>query len=136
MAKKQSRRSMQWRTMDLHLHTPASVDYQEPGVTYLDILKRAEARGIDIIAFTDHNTISGYRQMMESVEQLEFLETSNRMTPEEQDQLKEYRRLFKKILVLLDGSELARRALDPALKVVKQASLDRQLPLIRSRGNL
>lgn len=100
MAKKQSRRSMQWRTMDLHLHTPASVDYQEPGVTYLDILKRAEARGIDIIAFTDHNTISGYRQMMESVEQLEFLETSNRLTPEEQDQLKEYRRLFKKILVL------------------------------------
>jgi hypothetical protein len=86
--------------MDLHLHTPASVDYQEPGVTYLDILKRAEARGIDIIAFTDHNTISGYRQMMESVEQLEFLETSNRLTPEEQDQLKEYRRLFKKILVL------------------------------------
>ena len=81
MAKKQSRRSMQWRTMDLHLHTPASVDYQEPGVTYLDILKRAEARGIDIIAFTDHNTISGYRQMMESVEQLEFLETSNRLTP-------------------------------------------------------
>lgn len=100
MAKKQSRRSMQWRTMDLHLHSPASVDYQEPGVTYLDILKRAEARGIDIIAFTDHNTISGYRQMMESVEQLEFLETSNRLTPEEQDQLKEYRRLFKKILVL------------------------------------
>jgi hypothetical protein len=91
---------MQWQTMDLHLHTPASVDYQEPGVTYLDILKRAEARGIDIIAFTDHNTISGYRQMMESVEQLEFLETSNRLTPEEQDQLKEYRRLFKKILVL------------------------------------
>ena len=28
--------------MDLHLHTPASSDYEEPGVTYLDILKQAE----------------------------------------------------------------------------------------------
>jgi hypothetical protein len=100
VAKKQTRRSMEWRTIDLHLHTPASVDYQEPGVTYLDILQRAEARGIDIIAFSDHNTVAGYRQMMESVEQLEFLETSNRLTPEEQLQLNEYRRLFKKILVL------------------------------------
>jgi len=72
VAKKQSRRSMQWRTIDLHLHTPASVDYQEPGVTYLEILQRAEARGIDIIAFTDHNTISGYRKMKESVEQLDY----------------------------------------------------------------
>ena len=100
MAKKQTRRPMEWRTIDLHLHTPASVDYQEPGVTYLDILQRAEARGIDIIAFSDHNTVAGYRQMMESVEQLEFLENSNRLTPEEKLQLNEYRRLFKKILVL------------------------------------
>ena len=100
MAKKQSRRSMNWRTMDLHLHTPASIDYQEPGVTYLDILQKAEARGLDIIAFTDHNTIAGYRQMMESVEQLEFLEKSNRLTPDEQRQLEEFRRLFEKILVL------------------------------------
>jgi hypothetical protein len=100
VAKKQTRRPMEWRTIDLHLHTPASVDYQEPGVTYLDILQRAEARGIDIIAFSDHNTVAGYRQMMESVEQLEFLENSNRLTPEEKLQLNEYRRLFKKILVL------------------------------------
>ncbi|HUV29033.1 MAG TPA: PHP domain-containing protein, partial [Anaerolineales bacterium] len=100
MAKKQSRLSMQWRTMDLHLHTPASVDYQEQGVTYLEILQRAEARGLDIIAFTDHNTIAGYRQMRESVEQLEFLEASNRLTADEQLKLNEYRRLFKKILVL------------------------------------
>lgn len=100
VAKKQSRLSMQWRTMDLHLHTPASVDYQEQGVTYLEILQRAEARGLDIIAFTDHNTIAGYRQMRESVEQLEFLEASNRLTADEQLKLNEYRRLFKKILVL------------------------------------
>ncbi len=100
MAKKQARGSMQWRTMDLHLHTPASVDYQQSGVTYIEILQRAEARGLDIIAFTDHNTIAGYRQMMEDVEKLEFLESSGRLLADEQAQLNEYRRLFKKILVL------------------------------------
>ena len=100
MAKKQSRGSMQWRTMDLHLHTPASVDYQQPGVTYLEILQRAEARGLDIIAFTDHNTIAGYRQMMKDIEKLEFLESSGRLLADEQIQLNEYRRLLKKILVL------------------------------------
>lgn len=100
MAKKQSRGSMQWRTMDLHIHTPASVDYQQPSVTYLEILQRAEARGLDIIAFTDHNTISGYRQMMEEIDRLEFLEKSGRLLAEEQLQLKEFRRLFNKILVL------------------------------------
>ena len=100
MPKKQTRGSMQWRTMDLHLHTPASVDYQQPGVTYLEILQRAEARGLDIIAFTDHNTIAGYRQMMEDVEKLEFLESSGRLLADEQVQLNEFRRLFKKVLVL------------------------------------
>jgi hypothetical protein len=91
---------MQWRTMDLHLHTPASVDYQQPGVTYLEILQRAEVRGLDILAFTDHNTVSGYRQMRETVDRLEFLEGSGRLLAEEQLQLNEYRRLFKKILLL------------------------------------
>jgi hypothetical protein len=86
--------------MDLHLHTPASVDYQEPGVTYLDILKQAETRGIDIIALTDHNTIAGFRQLRENIEQLEFLEKSNRLTREEKIELNEYRRLMEKILVL------------------------------------
>lgn len=86
--------------MDLHLHTPASVDYQQPGVTYLELLKRAEVRGLDIIAFADHNTIAGYRQMMEEVERLEFLEKSGRMLPDEQSTLDEYRRLFAKILIL------------------------------------
>jgi PHP family Zn ribbon phosphoesterase len=86
--------------MDLHLHTPASVDYQQQGVTYLEILQRAEERGLDIIAFTDHNTIAGYRQMVESIERLEFLEGSGRLVADEQLQLNEYRRLSKKILVL------------------------------------
>lgn len=100
MTKKKNRGPMQWYTMDLHLHTPASVDYQQAGVTYLDFLHRAEARGLDIIAFTDHNTVAGYRRMMEEIEQLQFLEKSKRLLPGEQTQLSEYRRLLEKILVL------------------------------------
>jgi hypothetical protein len=92
--------NMYWRTIDLHLHTPASVDYQQPEVTPLDLLYQAEARGLDMIAFTDHNTVAGFRQMQEEIERLQFLESSERILPEEQVRLKEYRRLLKKVLVL------------------------------------
>jgi predicted metal-dependent phosphoesterase TrpH len=57
--KKGKRSSRQWHLVDLHLHTPASSDYQEPEITNLDILRRAVARGLDVIAFTDHNTVAG-----------------------------------------------------------------------------
>jgi hypothetical protein len=85
---------------DLHLHTPASSDYQEPQVGYLDVLLRSEARGLDIIAFTDHNTVSGYRKMREEIEQYEFLERLGRLAKEEKSRLAEYRRLLAKLLVL------------------------------------
>jgi hypothetical protein len=98
--RKKRRTSRQWRLMDLHLHTPASSDYQEPDVSCLDILYRSEARNLDIMAFTDHNTIAGYRKMQEEIQQLEFLERSGRITSEEESRLGEYRRLLKKILVL------------------------------------
>lgn len=91
---------MQWYRIDLHLHTPGSADYQEPGVTYLDILHQAEQRGLDIIAFTDHNTVAGYRAMIEEIEQLEYLEKLGRIRPDEQQTLAEYRRLLDRILVL------------------------------------
>jgi hypothetical protein len=91
---------MQWQTIDLHLHTPASSDYQQESVTYIDILQRAEQRGLDIIAFTDHNTIAGYKQMAEEIENLIFLEKLDRLVPDEKKHLDEYRRLQEKILVL------------------------------------
>jgi hypothetical protein len=97
---KKTRAQMQWRTIDLHLHTPASSDYQNPEVTFLDLLQRAEARGLDMIAFADHNTIAGYRSMKEEIQRLEFLASSERILPEEQARLKEYQRLTNKILVL------------------------------------
>lgn len=90
----------QWRRVDLHLHTPASVDFQEQDVTYLDILQKAEMRGLDVVAFTDHNTIAGYAAMLADVEQLELLERLGRLRPDERRRLDEYRRLRQKVLVL------------------------------------
>jgi hypothetical protein len=86
--------------MDLHIHTPASGDFQQPEVTYLEMLQRAEARGLEIISFTDHNTVAGYRHMREEIDQLELLEKLNRILPDERRRLGEYRRLFTKLLVL------------------------------------
>jgi PHP family Zn ribbon phosphoesterase len=86
--------------MDLHLHTPASSDYQTPEISYLDILRRAEARGLDIISFADHNTVAGHRKLREEIEQLELLQKLNRILPEEELHLKEYQRLLDKILLL------------------------------------
>jgi len=100
VTKKKMRDPEQWHTMDLHIHTPASIDHQQPETTSLDVLARAEARGMDIIAFTDHNTVAGYRQMREEIERLVFLESSRRILPEEQTRLNEYRRLLEKIMVL------------------------------------
>ena len=79
--------SRQWRRMDLHLHTPGSIDYQESNVSYLDILRQAEIRGLDIVAFKE-------------VERLLWLEELQRLLPEEKRRLDEYRRLLEKILVL------------------------------------
>lgn len=96
--KRQTRQT--WYRADLHLHTPASVDYQEPDVGYIDILRRADMLGLDIIAITDHNTINGYATMLRDVERLQFLQSLNRATPDELRLLAEYRRLLDKILVL------------------------------------
>ncbi|MDY7075507.1 MAG: putative DNA binding domain-containing protein [Chloroflexota bacterium] len=90
----------QWRRVDLHLHTPASVDFLEPDVSYLDIVRQAESKGLDIIAFTDHNTVAGYRAMTEEIRQLELLEQLGRLRADEKQQIKEYRRLREKVLVL------------------------------------
>jgi hypothetical protein len=86
--------------MDLHIHTPASADYQEENVSYLDILQTAEARGADILALTDHNTVAGCRAMIKEMENLEMLERLGRIQPGEKWRLDEYRRLGDKLLIL------------------------------------
>lgn len=98
--KKSKKTSRQWRRMDLHLHTPGSYDYQDKGISYLDILRQAEIRGLDIVAITDHNTVAGFAAMKKEIEQLLWLEELNRLEGEEKRRLDEYRRLLDKILVL------------------------------------
>jgi len=93
-------KKMQWYKMDLHLHTPASADWQEPGVSYLDFLRRAEMRGLDVISITDHNTVAGCAGLQAEIEQLDLLGRLGRIKPEEQRQLEEYRRIGNRILVL------------------------------------
>jgi hypothetical protein len=94
-----SRKNRQWYSLDLHLHTPASSDYQESGVTMLDLLHRADARGLSAVAFTDHNTVAGYRRMREEISFLEALEKGGRLTPDERARLEDYRRLLAKLVV-------------------------------------
>ncbi len=86
--------------MDLHIHSAASTDYQQPEYDLLDMLKKAEEKNLDIIAITDHNTISGFKRMQEEISQFEALLKLNRILPAEKIRLDEYHRLLKKILVL------------------------------------
>jgi len=94
------KKQKQWYTMDVHIHTPASIDYQQPEVTFLDLLQKAESRGLNIIAFTDHNTMAGYRKLRDEIDHLEYLERLNRILPNETTRLNEYRRLLSRILLL------------------------------------
>jgi PHP family Zn ribbon phosphoesterase len=55
--------------VDLHIHTPASKScYKLSGVDYdtefFDILFRAKEQNIKLISFTDHNSIQGYKHLI------------------------------------------------------------------------
>ena len=96
----QKKTTMRWYTMDLHLHTPASADWREPGASYLDLLHKAEMKGLDIVAITDHNTAAGCAALQAKIEQLDLLERLGRIQPDEKRRLEEFRRIGNKILVL------------------------------------
>lgn len=91
---------LRWYKVDLHLHTPASSDWEEPGVTYLDWLRTCRAKELDIVAITDHNTVAGVAAIRREIEWLTRLEQENRLTPEEKARLEEWRRLSDEVLVL------------------------------------
>ena len=63
-------------------------------------MQRAEARGLDIIAFTDHNSVAGYAAWQREIVELTLLEERGRILPEEARRLQEYRRLTERLLVL------------------------------------
>ena len=91
---------LSWHRMDLHLHTPASIDYQQPDASPLQILQAAERQGLDIVAFTDHNSVRGYADLWREIEDLELLEFLDRLKPDEAARLAEYRRLLGRVLLL------------------------------------
>ena len=89
-----------WVRVDLHIHTPASEDYADKTATFLDILREAERHNLEIIAFTDHNTVAGYEQMRREVDFLEQMVRTGRATQADQEQFAEYTRLLGSITVL------------------------------------
>lgn len=47
---------LRYRKLDLHLHTPASHDFEDKDVTPKQVVQAAIDAGLDGIAVTDHNT--------------------------------------------------------------------------------
>ena len=89
-----------WVRIDLHIHTPASEDYAEPNASFLQILREAERHNLEIIAFTDHNTVAGYERMRREVDFLEQLVRMERATEADRTQWEEYTHLLSTITVL------------------------------------
>lgn len=90
----------QWYRADLHIHTPGSIDYQEPNIRPIDLLRTADEQSLDIIALTDHNSVAGWTRLKHEVEDLVYLERLGRITKDELTLLSEYRELMSRILVL------------------------------------
>ena len=53
-----------------------------------------------MIAFTDHNTVAGFRAMRQEITDLEFLERLDRLKPPEKQRLQEYRKLQRSVVVM------------------------------------
>ncbi|MFN8441982.1 MAG: putative DNA binding domain-containing protein [Caldilineaceae bacterium] len=96
----QTKPQRRWYKADLHIHTLASNDYEEPNVSYLDCVRTAVEKGMEIIAVTDHNTVAGVAAIRREVEWLARLERENRLTESERQTLDEWRDLANKVLIL------------------------------------
>jgi hypothetical protein len=90
----------QWYRADLHIHTPGSIDYQDPGIRPIDLLRTAAEQSLDIIALTDHNSVAGWTRLKHEIEDLTYLERLGRISDNESALLAEYRDLMSKVLVL------------------------------------
>lgn len=60
------RPGLQWKKLDLHVHTPASKDYVGPEITPDDFVAQALAKGLHGIAITDHNSGEWIDRMLEA----------------------------------------------------------------------
>lgn len=97
---RQNAGKLRWYKVDLHTHTPASNDYEDPGVSYLEWLATARKRGLDIVAITDHNTVAGVAAIRREIDWLTRLQEQNRLTDAERGNLEQWRQLANEIIVL------------------------------------
>ncbi len=97
---RQGSSKLRWYKVDLHTHTPASHDYEDPQITYLEWLLTAHKRGLDIVAITDHNTVAGVAAIRREIEWLTRLQVQNRLTHEERSNLEQWQKLANEIIVL------------------------------------
>ncbi len=89
-----------WYKADLHLHSPASSDYENPQITYLEWMRAVAKQDLDIVAITDHNTVAGIGAIRREIEWLTSLESAGRLTDEERKHLAEWRELANQVLVI------------------------------------
>lgn len=93
---------------DLHIHTPASKCYEGTKVEteYLEIVKFAKKKNLEIIAISDHNSIEGYSEIFEQKNKIKVeIETLLSLSDSEQAQkrikeLKKTLAYFEGILIL------------------------------------
>jgi len=89
-----------WYKVDLHMHTMASNDYEDPQVSWLDWLRTVAERGLEIVAIADHNTVRGVAAIRGEIEWLTKLEAVGRLTDQERADLEMWRELANRVLVL------------------------------------
>lgn len=89
-----------WYKADLHLHTMASNDYEDPRASYVEWMRQVAAQDLDIVAITDHNTVAGISAIRKEIEWLTRLEGDGRLTKDEAKLLEEWRQFGQRTLVL------------------------------------
>jgi energy-coupling factor transporter ATP-binding protein EcfA2 len=63
-AKQQDNKGSEWRKWDLHIHTPASYDWDSKcKKTNADIIEAAHKAGIEAIAVTDHHSVESIEEI-------------------------------------------------------------------------
>ncbi len=95
---------------DFHVHTPASKKCYKGSLDdneYIEVLRRYKNKDINIIAITDHNSICGYKKIINIKEEIyskyNFLKTYVENYPdleEEHKKVKEDIKLFEEMLIL------------------------------------
>ena len=98
----------EFKKIDLHIHTPASKDYngnKRDNEEYLRILRNAKSKRLSIIAITDHNSIEGYRKIKNlelslSAEKTKLLTDSSDQAAQRLSAIQKDLSLIQNILIL------------------------------------